>query len=198
MAEYCPCGEIQKLEEELRNLTMQNSDIEAYIYRFSELALSYVGRITSEDKKIEHFIWRLTPPIQGNVIAAKPETYDSAKRLAQKLYDHGNKKGSKTTEIDVKKDGGNKNNMGNKRKGGKTSGSSKKPQTVVVHAASTQATPAPTAPTKTAPTLTNPYAETLPKRSKCNYHHNGTCHDMQCTNCKSKGNTARYCRSQPQ
>lgn len=36
--EYCPRDELQKLEQELWNLTVQNSDIEAYIARFNELA----------------------------------------------------------------------------------------------------------------------------------------------------------------
>ena len=53
-------------------------------------------------------------PIQGNVIVANPETFDSAKRLAQKLYDHGNKKGAKTAETEAKKEGNNKKNGDNK------------------------------------------------------------------------------------
>lgn len=65
---------------------------------FSELALLCLGMITSEGNKIERFIWGLTPPIQGNVIAANSETFDSEKRLTQKLYDHANKKGIKTIE----------------------------------------------------------------------------------------------------
>ncbi|KAL7587651.1 hypothetical protein Lser_V15G40250 [Lactuca serriola] len=94
LAEYCPRGEIQKLEQELWNITVQNSDIDVCITRFSELSLLCPGMITSEKKKIERFIWGLTAPIQGNVIAANPTTYDSAKRLAKKLYDHGNKRGA--------------------------------------------------------------------------------------------------------
>ncbi|XP_052625865.1 uncharacterized protein LOC128132900 [Lactuca sativa] len=43
MAEYCPCGEIQKMEQELWNLTIRNSDIGAYISRLSELSLLCPG-----------------------------------------------------------------------------------------------------------------------------------------------------------
>ncbi|KAL7606437.1 hypothetical protein Lser_V15G19032 [Lactuca serriola] len=50
----------------------------------------------------------LTPPIQGNVIAAYPETLDSVKRLAQKLYDHRNKKGTNTLDAETKKEDRNK------------------------------------------------------------------------------------------
>ncbi|KAL7581886.1 hypothetical protein Lser_V15G47382 [Lactuca serriola] len=117
MAEYCPRGEIQKIEQELWNLTVRNADIDAYISRFSELSLLCLGVITSEGKKIERFIWGLTSPIQGNVIAANPETFDSAKRLAKKLYDHNNKKGEKLVETEVKKENDSKKGKNNKRKG---------------------------------------------------------------------------------
>ena len=88
---------------ELWNLIIQNSYIDAYISRFSELSLLYLGMITYEGKKIERFIWGSTSPIQGNVIAANPDMYDSAKTLAKKLYDHGNKKGVKIVDTENKK-----------------------------------------------------------------------------------------------
>ena len=96
--------------------TVQNTDIDAYISRFSELSLLCSGMITSEGKKIEIFNWRFTSPIQRNVIDANPATYDSVKRLVKKLYDHGNKKGAKVWEIEVKKEGGNKKGKNNKQK----------------------------------------------------------------------------------
>ncbi|KAL7583922.1 uncharacterized protein LOC111918058 [Lactuca sativa] len=142
LAEYCPRGEIQKMEQELWNLTVQNSNIDAYISRFNELSLLCPGMITLEEKKIERFIWGLTEPIQGNVIAENPKTFDSAKRLAKKLYDHGNKKGAKIVVAEVKKEEENKKGKNNKRKGKKNSESSKKQKTVSVHAA-TQATATP-------------------------------------------------------
>ena len=68
-------------------------------------------------------------------MAANPSTFNSAKRLAQKLYDHGDKKDMKTSGAETKKGDNNKKNWGNKRKGRYTQESSKKQQTVVVHAA---------------------------------------------------------------
>ena len=53
--------------------------------------------------------------IQGNVIAAKPLTFDSAKCLAQKLYDHGDGKSMKTSGAKTKKECNNKTNRGNKK-----------------------------------------------------------------------------------
>ncbi|XP_023732715.1 uncharacterized protein LOC111880516 [Lactuca sativa] len=154
--------------------------------------------ITSECKKVERFNWGLTPPIHGNVIFANPSMFDSAKFLAQKLYDHGDNKGTKTSGADTKKEDNNKKNRGNKRKRQQTHESSKKQQTVAVHTATTQITPTPAAPALTTSTPARPYASTLPKCDKCNFHHNGACRDLQCTNCNRKGHTARYCRSQPQ
>ena len=114
------------MEQELWNLTVWNADIDAYISRFSELSLLCPGMITSEGKKIERFIWGLTYPIQGNVIAANPETFDSAKRLAKKLYDHNNKKGEKPAETEAKKESDGKKGKNNKRKGRQGSETSKK------------------------------------------------------------------------
>ncbi|XP_023753313.1 uncharacterized protein LOC111901659 [Lactuca sativa] len=170
LAEYCLRGEIQKMEQELWNLTIQKSDIDAYISRFSELSLLCPRMITSEGKKIERFIWGLIAPIQGNVIAANPNTYDSAKRLAKKLYDHGNKKGAKTGEAEVKKEGENKKGKNNKRKGKQNFESSKKQQIVTVHAA-TQATTTPHAPASSTPNNPKQYSGTLPKCSKCKFYH---------------------------
>ncbi|KAL7596135.1 hypothetical protein Lser_V15G31193 [Lactuca serriola] len=133
--EYCPRGEIQKMEQELWNLTIQNSNIDVYISRFSDLSLLCPRMITSEEKKIERFIWGLTEPIQGNVIAANPKTFASAKRLAKKLYDHGNKKSAKTVVAEAKKVEENKKGKNNKRKGKQNSELSKKQQTLSVHAA---------------------------------------------------------------
>ncbi|XP_023760657.1 uncharacterized protein LOC111909101 [Lactuca sativa] len=99
---------------------------DAYISKFSELSLLCPGTVTSEGKKIERFIWGLTSLIQGNVIAAKLETFDSAKRLAKKMYDHNNKKGEKPAEIEGKKENDNKKGNNNKRKGRQGSESAKK------------------------------------------------------------------------
>ena len=127
ITEYYPRGEVQKLEQELWNLTVQNSDIDTYISRFNELSLLCPSMITSEGKKVERFIWGLTPPIQGNVIASKPKTYDSAKRLDKKLYDHNDKKSTKTIEGESKQYRWSKKKWGNKRKRWQDEGPSKRP-----------------------------------------------------------------------
>ena len=41
------------------------------------------------------------PPFQGNVLASNPTTFDSAKRLAQRLIDHGVRTPSATTTLSI-------------------------------------------------------------------------------------------------
>ncbi|KAL7586515.1 hypothetical protein Lser_V15G41321 [Lactuca serriola] len=117
LAEYCPRGELQKLEHELWNLKMKGYDIAAYTSRFDDLALLCPGMVTPESKKIERFIWGLTQPTKGNVLAAKPDTYDSAKCLAKILIDHeDNSNEEATTPEPVASGGGSKKKSWNKRK----------------------------------------------------------------------------------
>lgn len=80
--EYYPRGEVQKLEEELWSLKMKGSDIVAYTTRFSDLVTLCPNMVPSERQMIERYIWGLLPPFQGNVLASKPATFDSAKELA--------------------------------------------------------------------------------------------------------------------
>ena len=67
--EYCPRGEIQKLEQELWNLSMKGTNVVAYTARFSELVALCPNMVPTEGKKIERYIWGLVPPYQGNVLA---------------------------------------------------------------------------------------------------------------------------------
>ncbi|XP_023755024.1 uncharacterized protein LOC111903493 [Lactuca sativa] len=121
----------------------------------------------------------------------------SAKRLAKKLYDHGNKKGTKTVEAEVKKEEENKIGENNKRKGKQNTESSKKQQTVSVHA-TTQATTTPHAPASSTPNASKQYPGNLPKCNKCNFHHHGECREMSCTRYNRKGHIVKYCRTQVQ
>ncbi|KAL7609626.1 uncharacterized protein LOC128132832 [Lactuca sativa] len=132
-----------------------------------------------------------------NVSAAKPETFDSAKRLAKKLYEYNNKKGEKPAEIEGKKENDNKKGKNNKRKGRQGSESTKKQQTVTVNAGTTQVPFSPHAPASANPSAPTQYSGTLPKCNKCGLHHNGECREMHCTSCNRKGHTAKYCRTYP-
>lgn len=54
--EYCPREEIQKLEQELWNLKMKGSEINAYTARFNDLAVICPTIVTLEYQKIERYI----------------------------------------------------------------------------------------------------------------------------------------------
>ena len=88
LEEYCPRGEIQKLEQELWNLKMTGSDLVAYMARFNDLAALCPAMVNPEPKKVERYIWGLSPQIQGHVLASNPITFNNAKRQAQRLIDH--------------------------------------------------------------------------------------------------------------
>ncbi|KAL7601671.1 hypothetical protein Lser_V15G22715 [Lactuca serriola] len=134
--EYCPRGEIQKLEHELWNLKMKGSDIAAYTSRFDDLALLCPGMVTPESKKVERFIWGLTQPTKGNVIAAKPDTYDNAKCLVKTLIDHNdNQEEADTTPEPTEKSGEERKFWRKKKKSQPSPEPSKKQQIVAVHAA---------------------------------------------------------------
>ena len=114
--EYCPIGKIQKLEQELWDHTMACSDIVAHTDRFSDLAALCPGMVTPESKKIERYIWGLTAPTQGNVLSSNPITFDSAKRLDQRLIDHGVRHGVEVLAPEPSKGNDYKHKSRNKRK----------------------------------------------------------------------------------
>ncbi|XP_023765551.1 uncharacterized protein LOC111914038 [Lactuca sativa] len=76
MKEYCPRGEIQKLEEEFWGLKMKGSDILSYTSRFSDLAMLCPGMVPTESKKVERYVWGLSQQLQGHV----QPTQDPAKK----------------------------------------------------------------------------------------------------------------------
>ncbi|XP_023735891.2 uncharacterized protein LOC111883799 [Lactuca sativa] len=185
MKEYCPRGEIQKLEEELWGLKMTGSDILSYTSRLNDLAILCPGMVPSESKKVERYIWGLSSQLQGSVLASRTTTFDSAKELAQQLIDHKGIHGTVTTTFEQAKGGNNKRKFWNKKKGQPAQDPAKKQQVVAVNAVTTTAKPTPI----------RQYAGNLPKCNKCNFHHNGACREVHCTNCNKKGHIAQFCKA---
>ncbi|GJY52594.1 putative reverse transcriptase domain-containing protein [Tanacetum coccineum] len=88
MAEvYCPRNEIQKIESELRNLTMKNNDLAAYTQRFQELTMMCTKMVPKEEDRVKKFIGGLPDNIQGNVITDEPTRLQDAVRIANNLMD---------------------------------------------------------------------------------------------------------------
>ncbi|GJV53467.1 putative reverse transcriptase domain-containing protein [Tanacetum coccineum] len=50
---YCPRNEVQKMENELYNLSVKGTDVVGYTQRFQELALLCPGMVLDEEKKIK-------------------------------------------------------------------------------------------------------------------------------------------------
>ncbi|GKG47491.1 putative reverse transcriptase domain-containing protein, partial [Tanacetum coccineum] len=53
---YCPRNEIQKMETELWNLTVENNDLAAYTQIFQELTMMCTKRVPEEEDQVEKFI----------------------------------------------------------------------------------------------------------------------------------------------
>ena len=179
---------------------MKDSDIVAYTTRFSDLAILCPGMVPTKSKKVERFIWGLSPHIQGNVIVANPLTFDTAKSLALTLVDHGVHQGIMVRIPEQPKEGGNKKKFWNKRKGKSSQEPSKKQQTVAAHDTIVPAavpSPVPTIVSVT-PATPSRYVETFPKCNKCNFHHTGACREMHYKNCNRKGHTARFYKAPTQ
>lgn len=95
---------------------MKDSDIAAYTVRFSDLAILCPGMVPTESKKVERYIWGISPQIQGNVIVTNSLTFDSAKRLAQTLVDHGVHQGFMVPILEQPMErGSKKNSVGSER-----------------------------------------------------------------------------------
>ncbi|KAD2805415.1 hypothetical protein E3N88_38792 [Mikania micrantha] len=85
--EYCPRGEVQKLETEFWNHKMIGSEVEAYTARSYELANLCPEMANPPFKHIEKYIEGLPPQIQGMVLSADPITMQQTVRLTHKLTD---------------------------------------------------------------------------------------------------------------
>ncbi|GJU71305.1 putative reverse transcriptase domain-containing protein [Tanacetum coccineum] len=70
---YVKTNEIQKMENELRNLIVKGNDVVGYTQRFEKLALLCLGMVLEEEK--------------GNVNSSEPTRFQDAIRMANNLMD---------------------------------------------------------------------------------------------------------------
>ena len=178
LKEYCPRGEIQKLVQEFWNLTMKDSEIQAYTTRFTELAGLCPGMVNPEYKKVERYIWGLAPHIQSWVTAASPTTFESAKALAIRLTDESIRRRAMVQWAETPREENNKR----KSRTPPTSQKKQKAMTASATMASNDTVPP------------RPFKGTLPKCDRCSFHHRGACKELSCTNCNKKGHTTRFCK----
>ncbi|KAD4982134.1 hypothetical protein E3N88_18805 [Mikania micrantha] len=162
--EYCPKNEMQKLEEELWNHQMIEAEDQAYTNRFHELSCLLPHMVPSEAKKIDRYIWGLTPQIRGMVTSAEPTTLEKAILLAASLTDEM----VRTCTLTKKQAGGKRKRM--EFQGKKTNNDARKDHGTTKNFVM-------------ATTERKPYNGPLPKCNKCNYHHHGNCN--VCNRCKN-------------
>ncbi|KAK9056492.1 hypothetical protein SSX86_023853 [Deinandra increscens subsp. villosa] len=197
--EYCPREELQKLESEFWNLSMNGADIAGYTKRFRELAHLCPTMITPPYKKIERYIWGLAPHIQGNVLSSSPQTFQDAVRMAHNLIYQANrqgvnfgKKASENKPSDVSATPSSSKKPDNKRKRpfwkNRDDKNSEKAPVKETAPAKVYAATAPSYPVRK-----TGYTGTAPLCSKCNLHHTLGCDNVYCNICKVKGHVARDC-----
>ncbi|GKC21469.1 hypothetical protein Tco_1023619 [Tanacetum coccineum] len=70
--QYSLVANVQKMEDELYNLTVKGNDLKPYVRRFQELAVLCPNMVPNTEKLLEAFIGGLPRSIEGNVTASKP------------------------------------------------------------------------------------------------------------------------------
>ncbi|GKC79190.1 putative reverse transcriptase domain-containing protein [Tanacetum coccineum] len=172
---YCPQGEIKKLEIELLNLKVKANDVPAYTKRFQELTLICTKFVANETEKVDKYISGLPDNIYGNVKSARPKTLDETIELANDLMDQKLRTYAKRQSDNKRKaDDSSRNNHGHQQQPFKRQNVAK------VYNMGTGEK--------------KPYGGSLPKCTKCHFHHNGPC-TQKCHKCNKVGHFARDCRS---
>ncbi|GJV21543.1 putative reverse transcriptase domain-containing protein, partial [Tanacetum coccineum] len=171
---YCPQGEIKKLEIELWNLKVKGNDVPTYTERFQELTLICTKFVANETKKVDKYISGLPDNIYGNVKSSRPKTLDETIELANDLMDQKLcTYAERQTDNKRKADDSSRNNHGHQQQPFKRQNVAK-----VYNMGSGEK---------------KPYGGSLPKCTKCHFHHNGPC-TQKCHKCNKVGHFARDCR----
>ncbi|GJZ14143.1 putative reverse transcriptase domain-containing protein [Tanacetum coccineum] len=168
-------GEIKKLEIELWNLKVKGNDVPTYTERFQERTLICTKFVANETEKVDKYVSGLPDNIYGNVKSSKPKTLDETIELANDLMDQKLPTyAERQTDNKRKADGSSRNNHGHQQQPFKRQNVAK-----VYNMGSGEK---------------KPYGGSLPKCTKCYFHHNGPC-TQKCHKCNKVGHFARDCRS---
>ncbi|GJW51988.1 putative reverse transcriptase domain-containing protein [Tanacetum coccineum] len=174
MDKYCLQGKIKKLEIELWNLKVKGNDVPTYTERFQELTLICTKFVANETGKVDKYINGLPDNIYGNVKSSRPKTLDETIKLANDLMDQKLRTyAERQTGNKRKADDASRNNHGHQQQPFKRQNVAK-----VYNMGSREK---------------KPYGGSLPKCTKCHFHHNGPC-TQKCHkfgNAEKKGNALR-------
>ncbi|GJU32306.1 putative reverse transcriptase domain-containing protein [Tanacetum coccineum] len=172
---YCPQGEIKKLEIELWNLKVKGNDVPAYTERFQELTLICTKFVANETEKVDKYISGLPDNIYGNVKSARPKTLDETIKLANDLMDQKLRTyAERQSDNKGKADDSSKNNHRHQQQPFKRQNVTK------VYNMRTREKKS--------------YGGSLPKCTKCHFHHNGP-YTQKCHKCNKVGHFARDYRN---
>nr|GEY25014.1 putative reverse transcriptase domain-containing protein [Tanacetum cinerariifolium] len=143
----------------------------AYTQRFQELALMCTKFLADETEKVDKYISRLPDNIHGNVMSARPKTFDETIELANDLMDQKLRTYAERQNVNKRKaDDSSRNNQQQPYK-----------KQNVARAYTV------------GPGEKKVYTGDLPLCTKCNYHHTGQC-APKCGKCKRYGHTTMDCR----
>nr|GEW98446.1 reverse transcriptase domain-containing protein [Tanacetum cinerariifolium] len=85
--EYYPPEQIQRMECELWNLRVKETDISSYTTCFNELMLLCPGMVPTKQKMVEAYIRGLSKNIKGEVTSSEPTTLNKAVQMAHNLME---------------------------------------------------------------------------------------------------------------
>ncbi|KAJ0863760.1 putative nucleotidyltransferase, Ribonuclease H [Helianthus annuus] len=196
--EYCTREDIHKLEDELYNLKMVGSEIEAYTKRSNELAVLCPTMVDPPYKRIEMYLKGLAPEIQSHVTSANLDNIQEIQRLAHRITDQAvdqNKLPKRvSTTATVTPSATPVTLSDNKRK---WEGDSSKASVSVQSQNQQRKTDHYQSPNQqsSGSHRQGGYRGNLPKCNNCNRHHNGQCTKARCQRCLKMGHEAKDCRS---
>ncbi|GKB92165.1 putative reverse transcriptase domain-containing protein [Tanacetum coccineum] len=154
---------------------VKGNDVPTYIKRFQELTFICTKFVANETKKVDKYISRLPDNICGNIKSARPKTLDETIELANNLMDQKLRiYTERQTDNKRKANDSSRNNHGHQQQPFKRQNVTK-----VYNMGSGEK---------------KPYGGSLPKCTKCHFHHNGPC-TQKCHKCNKVGHFACDCRS---
>ncbi|KAL9995940.1 putative nucleotidyltransferase, Ribonuclease H [Helianthus debilis subsp. tardiflorus] len=196
--EYCTREDIHKLEDELYNLKMVGSEIEAYTKRSNELAVLCPTMVDPPYKRIEMYLKGLAPEIQSHVTSANLDNIQEIQRLAHRLTDQAvdqNKLLKRVSATATVTPSATPVTLSDNKR--KWEGDSSKASVSVQSQNQQRKTDNNQSPNQqsSGSHRQGGYRGNLPKCNNCNRHHNGQCTKGRCQRCLKMGHEAKDCRS---
>ncbi|KAJ0755697.1 putative nucleotidyltransferase, Ribonuclease H [Helianthus annuus] len=196
--EYCTREDIHKLEDELYNLKMVGSEIEAYTKRSNELAVLCPTMVDPPYKRIELYLKGLASEIQSHVTSANLNNIQEIQRLAHRITDQAVDQGKLPKRISATATATATTTLAtpseSKRK---WEGDSSKGSASVQSQSQQRKTDSYQSPSQHSSSSHRQggYRGNLPKCNNCNRHHSGQCNKGRCQRCLKMGHEAKDCRS---